>query len=465
MAKHTEQLLLFVLDFVCINFSWIVYYWFRMKSGIFPDVSQQDFWMPMLVICTYWMFLFFFFGMYRTWYMQSRLDELTEMFKTISFGTLLLFFLIFIDDQGIGSPTQSRLSIAAYWLMMNIFVGAGRLAIHTIQRKLLEAGIGRKNSAIVGWSEKARALYHSLKKFPALGFNVVGFVTLQNDTQENEHDGIPLLGNLQMIDLIITQHRIKEVLIALDSSEHNKLLDVIAACNAADVHLKIIPDLYDIISGQARTNQIYGFPLIEIMPKLMQPWEKFLKRIIDIFVSLCTLVITLPLTLFVAAIIKITSRGSVFYMQERVGKEGKHFRILKFRTMREDAEKLTGPVWAGKNDPRVTPIGNILRKTRIDEIPQLFNVLEGDMSLVGPRPERPYFVEKLSHEIPLYSRRLKVRPGVTGWAQVKHKYDESIEDVKKKLEYDLYYIENMSLRLDLKILLNTISVVLLGKGH
>jgi exopolysaccharide biosynthesis polyprenyl glycosylphosphotransferase len=173
----------------------------------------------------------------------------------------------------------------------------------------------------------------------------------------------------------------------------------------------------------------------------------------------------MPVWIIVACAIKLDSRGPVFYTQERVGKDGKRFRIIKFRSMEKDAEEDSGPVWAEKQDPRVTRIGRIIRWARLDEIPQFINVLDGNMSLVGPRPERPFFVDQLSKEIPLYKRRLKVRPGITGWAQVKHKYDESIEDVRKKVEYDLYYIENMTLRMDLKILLNTIFVVLLGKGH
>jgi exopolysaccharide biosynthesis polyprenyl glycosylphosphotransferase len=229
--------------------------------------------------------------------------------------------------------------------------------------------------------------------------------------------------------------------------------------------MKIVPDLYDIISGQARTNQIYGFPLIEIMPELMPPWERAVKRTIDIAFSLLVLVAGLPVWMLIALLIKLDSKGPVFYAQDRVGKDGSQFKMIKFRSMLHDAEKHSGPVWANKQDPRVTRTGKILRRLRLDEIPQFINVLDGDMSLVGPRPERQYFVEQFTKEIPLYSRRLKVRPGITGWAQVKHKYDETIDDVRKKVEYDLFYIENMSLRMDFKILLNTISVVLLGKGH
>jgi exopolysaccharide biosynthesis polyprenyl glycosylphosphotransferase len=201
------------------------------------------------------------------------------------------------------------------------------------------------------------------------------------------------------------------------------------------------------------------------MPEIMQPWERVVKRLIDIVVSLIVLVTGLPLWILIAILIKIDSRGPVIYKQERVGKDGKIFTLYKFRSMYENAEALTGPTWAMKNDPRVTRVGKILRKLHLDEIPQFVNVLKGDMSLIGPRPERPVFVEKLSKEIPLYRRRLKVKPGITGWAQVKYKYDESIEDVKKKLQYDLFYIENMSLRMDLKIIAYTILHILSGKGQ
>jgi exopolysaccharide biosynthesis polyprenyl glycosylphosphotransferase len=205
--------------------------------------------------------------------------------------------------------------------------------------------------------------------------------------------------------------------------------------------------------------------LIEVTPEIMKPWEESLKRIVDVVVSALILAVGLPFWLAVAAIIKTNSPGPALYRQDRVGKNGKNFKIYKFRSMYADAETKSGPVWAAKRDPRVTSVGKIIRRLHIDEVPQFINVLRGDMSLVGPRPERAFFVEKLAAELPLYKRRLRVRPGITGWAQVKHKYDESIEDVKVKLKYDLFYIENMSWRMDLKILFNTFYVMLMGKGH
>ncbi|MHB8338524.1 MAG: sugar transferase, partial [Ignavibacteriaceae bacterium] len=255
------------------------------------------------------------------------------------------------------------------------------------------------------------------------------------------------------------------IIIALEKEEKDILVEIISRCESRNVGLKIVPDLYEILSGQARTAQIYGIPLIDILPQLMPEWEKKIKRIIDIIVSLIIIVITLPVTAISSIAIALESKGGVFFKQDRCGINGKVFKIYKFRSMKRDAEKHTGPVWSQKDDPRITRVGKFIRKVRIDEIPQMLNVLKGEMSIVGPRPERPFFVEKLSEEIPYYKRRLKVRPGITGWAQVKHKYDETIEDVKIKLRYDLFYIENMSLRMDFKILFRTVFVVLLGKGH
>lgn len=460
-----ERIATYLIDILTLNLVWSLYYLFRVRSGWLSYLTEPDYWLPMVAICIFWLVVFFLFGLYRSWYAKSRFDELALLAKAIIFGVLILFFLIFFDDRGMGSPFHSRLLIAIYWALMLVCVGGGRMLQHTFQRRLLEAGIGLRNTVIVGWEAKARELYDAVLHYPALGYRVVGFVTVTDRVTGQSPDGVPILGSIGNLPSIIDEHHVKDVLIALDTTEHDRLLSVISSCNSHDVSLKIIPDLYDIISGQARTNQIYGFPLIEIMPEILQPWEVAIKRGMDIAVSSLILVVGSPIWLLVALAVKLESKGPVFYTQERVGKDERRFKIVKFRSMHEEAEKESGPVWANKKDPRITRVGKILRKARLDEIPQFMNVLDGNMSLVGPRPERPYFVEQLSKEIPLYRRRLKVRPGITGWAQVKHKYDESIDDVRKKVEYDLYYIENMSIRMDLKILFSTIAVVLLGKGH
>jgi exopolysaccharide biosynthesis polyprenyl glycosylphosphotransferase len=211
-------------------------------------------------------------------------------------------------------------------------------------------------------------------------------------------------------------------------------------------------------------NHLYGFPMIRILAEPMPPWEKNAKRLIDITASLAAFLVSLPLLVLLAVVIKLDSRGPALFIQERVGYRGRIFRLWKFRSMIVDAEKHSGPVWAEKNDQRITRLGRFLRKTRLDELPQIYNILMGDMSLVGPRPEREFFVEQLKKKIPYYPLRLKVKPGLTGWAQIKHNYDRSLDDVREKLKYDLYYIENMSLSMDFKILLATVYVVLGMKG-
>ncbi len=464
MTTLRDKLQLLLVDFITINIAWLIYYLIRIESKWIASVVEPELWVPMAVIYCYWLVLFSFVGLYRPWYAKSRFDEFALLFKTITIGLVILFFLIFIDDTSTNSPAISRLLILLYWGIMLLSVGGGRLAIRSVQHHLLRAGIGLRRSLIIGWSQKAKNLYDMIEQHPALGYTITGFVRTDKRKQILSYKKARIVGMLPNLPVLIKKFHVQELLVALESTEHERLLEVIRYSDAQHVGIKIMPDMYDIISGQARTNQIYGFPLIEIMPEIMPPWEQSLKRFIDIGFSSCVLVLGFPFWLIIGLIIKLDSPGRVLYRQERVGKDGKEFIIYKFRSMRGDAERY-GPQWAGKRDPRVTKFGWLLRKAHLDEIPQFINVLQGDMSLVGPRPERSFFVEKLSKEIPLYPRRLKVRPGITGWAQVKHKYDESLDDVKIKLQYDLFYIENMSIRMDFKILLNTIYVMLMGKGH
>jgi exopolysaccharide biosynthesis polyprenyl glycosylphosphotransferase len=354
-----------------------------------------------------------------------------------------------------------------YWLMLFGLVTIGRLGIRAAQKRLLEAGVGARNTVIVGWSRKAHDLCDMILRYPALGYQVVGFVTPRQIRSKNKrvYRNVPAIGTLAELPILLDTHHVKEVLVGLDSTEHDLLLDIIRSCNGHEVGMKIIPDLYDIVSGQARINSIYGFPLIEVMPELMKPWEEAMKRVVDVLAASVILLAGSPLWILVAVAIKLDSPGPVFYRQDRLGRNGIAFAMLKFRSMHAEAERQSGPKWAEKNDPRVTRVGKIIRRVHIDEVPQLINVLLGHMSLVGPRPERAYFVEKLEKDLPLYRRRLKVRPGITGWAQIKYRYDQSLDDVRTKLKYDLFYIENMSWRLDLKILFNTLVVLLRGKGQ
>jgi len=465
LNKKLEKLFVVGIDFITINVTWLAYYYVRVESGLFSIFTSPEFFISMIVIYFYWLLIFTFVGMYRTWFASSRFDELTSLFKSSFIGIFILFTIIFSDDMVHGVQNANRFLIFFYWGMFLLFVGFGRLFVRSLQRRLLINGVGRRNAIIVGYNSKAKEIHRTIKKYRGLGLDVVGYVAVKDKNIGKKFDGVEVYDNVHNVDKVIRKMNVEELVLSLEKHEDDVLIEVISKCEDEKVNLKIVPDLYEIISGQARTTQIYGFPLIDIMPQLMPEWEKKVKRFLDILFSFAVLLLTLPLTLLTAILIKFDSVGPVFFKQKRTGLNSKNFNVYKFRSMVLDAEKQSGPVWSTKDDPRITRIGKIIRKVRIDEIPQMYNILKGEMSLVGPRPERPYFVEKLSKEIPLYKRRLKVRPGVTGWAQVKHKYDESVDDVQTKLRFDLFYIENMSLRMDFKILFRTIFVVVFGKGH
>ena len=501
MARKAELIALLFSDVVALSLAYLAFHAARSGDGWLASPELAGFALPSLgVLCAFWLVLFLFAGMYRERYAASRFDEFVTLLKVVAVGTLLLFFLVFIDRL---DPLAARKAILAYWLGVASFAAAGRFIVRSVQKALILRGIGVHKAVIVGWSTQVEELYREIARYPAAGLKIVGAVRLQPEPLAELSlagrgiggsavdaylyggdgpggdglglgDGAPYFDSdglstavhsISALPGLIDRLGVQDVLIALGPDDHAYLDEVLRVCDGRSVALKLVPDFYAVIGGMARTEHMYGLPLIEVLPEPIPAWEKSTKRIIDVIVSAAVLVIGLPIWLVVAALVKLTSPGPAIYRQTRAGRHGRPFTIYKFRTMEDDAERHTGPVWASKGDSRYTSIGRRLRALRLDEIPQLWNVLKGEMSLVGPRPERPYFVEKLAREIPLYSRRHRVQPGITGLAQVKWRYDQDLEDVRQKLKYDLFYIENMSLRMDFQVLLQTIRTTLTQQGH
>ncbi|MFQ5639061.1 MAG: sugar transferase [bacterium] len=468
MSKIHEKILLLLCDFIVINTTFIAWAWLRKELGFFSESRFPTLLLISAVVYSFWFLIFSFFGLYSLPHPRSRLDEVITTFKSVTFGVFIIFLLTFDIERDFSQPPRlSRMFILNYWLILFSAVSFMRVLLRSFQKSLLAAGIGHRRTLIVGWNDKSRALSERILRFPALGYRVVGFVAENPPGSRviQEDGAIPLLGHIDQLEAIVEKVKAQEVILAVEPQSRNSVMDVFSMSNGLPVNFKIVPDLYDIVVGQARTNQIYGFPLIDILPDFMPEWERKMKRLIDILISTLILAAFLPFWILIALLIKLDSKGPVFYKQKRVGKDEKEFTIYKFRSMIHNAESQTGPRWADREDSRITLIGSLLRKPRLDEIPQFLNVLKGEMSLVGPRPERPYFVKQLKKQIPFYSRRMRVKPGITGWAQIKGAYDASIENVKAKLQYDLFYLENMSLRMDLKIIVNTLYVMLMGKGH
>ncbi len=407
-----------------------------------------------------------FAGMYRERHAASRIDEIVSLAKVITVGVLILVFSIFIDTLETGGSLST---FSLYWASVLGIVVSGRIFVRSIQKALILRGYGTHRALVVGWREQVEKLYQDVAKYPAAGLQIVGAVRLSHQGEEphngSESENGEMVHAIERLPDMIDELQVRDVLIALGSQDHQELAEVLGLCDGKNVSLKIVPDFYSVIGGMARTEHIYGLPLIEVLSTPMPVWEQYTKRLMDLFVAMAILAIGMPLWIGISIAVKMTSKGGAIYRQKRVGKKGRAFIMYKFRTMQIDAEAETGPIWASKDDSRYTSVGRWLRKTRLDEIPQLWNVLRGDMSLVGPRPERPYFVEKLIGKVPLYNRRHRIKPGITGWAQVMWHYDSSLEDVQQKVKFDLYYIENMSLRMDLKILFRTLKAVVSGGGH
>lgn len=470
MNKKLQVFKYILLDVASAAIAWTLFFIFRKKyiepkkfGYDIPVEFDDNFYYALILIPVYWIFLYFIIGTYKSIYRKSRLKEFGQTLLISLLGTLVLFFVLLLDDtvSSYKQYYQSYFTLFGLHFFSTEFL---RLILTTYTGKCIKKRRIGFNTLIIGSNENAVELYKELEgqKF-STGNKLIGFTHVVKDDNYLLEEYLPHFGNCVDLRATIEDNDIEEVIIAVESSEHNSLGSIITELEGLDVLIKIIPDMYDILSGSVKMSSIFGTPLIVITKDIMPAWQQSVKRIIDITTAVLVLILFSPFYIITALIVVLTSKGPAFFSQERIGIHGKPFTIFKFRSMRTDAEK-DGPALSSTHDSRITPFGKFMRKVRLDEMPQFYNVLIGDMSLVGPRPERQFFIDKIVETAPHYNHLLKVRPGITSWGQVKYGYAENVSQMVERLKYDIIYIENMSLLVDFKILIYTIMIVVKGSG-
>ena len=429
--------------------AWLIRFVGPMAATAVRTRSFKQYMLMLLLIVPVYLLLYQAFTLYTPMRMQGRRLVLANIIKANSLGLLILMFTFYMIDES----DYSRSTYIMFYVINIILQWCARMLIFTILRDMREKGLNQKQMICVGYSRAAEEYIDRVLANPQWGYVIRGILD-DNIPAGTEYKGIKVLGRIANLNVILPENRLDEIAITLGLSEYYRLEEIVALCEKSGVHTKFIPDYNKIIPTKPYTEDILGLPVINIRyVPLNNTFNALVKRAMDIVGSIVGIIVTSPLMLLMCLIIKLTSPGPLIYKQERVGLHNQTFWMYKFRSMEVQPESEEKKAWTVKNDPRVTPIGKFMRHTSIDELPQLFNILKGNMSLVGPRPERPFFVEKFREEIPRYMVKHQVRPGLTGWAQVNgYRGDTSI---RKRIECDLYYIENWSIGLDIKIIFLT----------
>ena len=472
MNKKLQALKYVIADYIAAVIAWGVFYDFRkiyiesIKFGLPVKINYDiEFYKGIILIPLLWLLFYFLIGTYKDPYRKSRLKEIGQTFLTSLIGVIIIFFVFLLDDDIPSYKTYYETLLVLFSLQF-LITAFFRFILSSITNIRIKKRIIGFNTLLVGSNESAWNLYTEMEsQKDSSGNKFVGFVHLDNKNGFSEalKKNLPHLGEFSDIKKIISEKAIEEVIIAIESSEHEAIRSIINEIEDSKVISKIIPDMYDILSGSVKMTAIFGAPLIEISRERMPAWQQSTKRFLDITISLFVLIVFSPIYLLIAIAVKASSKGPIFYSHKRIGFGGKPFMIHKFRSMYVDAES-QGPALSSKNDSRITKVGKFLRKVRLDEIPQFYNVLIGEMSIVGPRPERQFFIDQIVKKAPHYKHLHSVRPGITSWGQVKYGYAENVDEMVERLKYDIIYIENMSLGVDFKILIYTVIIVVQGRG-